>query len=69
MENNNCCGSGPHASGEVRVMPSGGDSNLILCRSCWRRELTYRNERNQTLATDCLYELPRWEGAKVYETV
>ena len=66
---NNCCGSGPHSDGEVRVMPSGGDSNLILCRSCWARENQYRRERNRQLGNFAQYKLPDWETAKVYEPV
>ena len=67
--NNDCCGNGPHTSGTVRVMPAGGDSNLILCRACWQRELTYRRERNRELGEDFQFSLPAWETAKVYRTV
>ena len=65
--NNDCCGNGPHTAGEVRVMPAGGDSNLILCCACWQRELSYRRERNRTLGTFAQYNLPAWETAKVYD--
>jgi hypothetical protein len=67
--NNDCCGNGPHTPGTVRVMPAGGDSNLILCRACWQRELTYRRERNRELGDDFRFSLPAWETAKVYRTV
>jgi hypothetical protein len=65
--NYNCCGAGPHTPGEVRVMPSGGDSNLILCLSCWTRENQYRRNRNRELGTFAQYRIPSWESAKVYD--
>ncbi len=65
---NDCCGSGPHSDGEVRIMPSGGDSNLILCRRCWQHELFYRQDRNRYLGAGMQYKLPAWETAKVYES-
>ena len=46
-ENNECCGSGPHTAGQVRVYPLGGGGNLILCRHCWAHENRYRYERQQ----------------------
>ncbi len=65
---NNCCGNGPHSTtGEVRVMPSGGDSNLILCRLCWTREIAYRRDRNRSLGDFAQYKLPTWESAKAYD--
>jgi hypothetical protein len=66
--NNDCCGAGPHTPGEVRVMPCGGDSNLILCRSCWLREIVYRRERNSALGEFARYSLPAWDTAEVYYT-
>lgn len=71
MNNWNCDGSGPHSTGkfgEVRVLPTGGDSNAILCRACFCREMDYRRERNQELAPDCQFKLPRWDDLKVYLT-
>ena len=66
--NNYCCGAGPHTAGEVRVMPCGGDSNLILCRSCWYAELAYRIDRHKEQAgTGLKTALPAWETAKVYD--
>jgi len=62
----NCDGSGPHTAGEVRVLPTGGDSNAILCRSCFDREIAYRRERNRELSKDCAFKLPTWDSLKVY---
>jgi len=66
QEQNNCDGSGPHTLGTVKLLPSGGDSNLILCRACWLREILYRAERNQSLGEFAQFALPTWESGKVY---
>jgi hypothetical protein len=68
MENNNCNGSGPHAPGEVRLMPYGGGANDILCRVCWQRALADRRERNRTLEDFAQFKIPAWETAQVYDT-
>lgn len=67
--NNDCCGSGPHTAGEVRVLPAGGDSNLILCFRCFHRELAYRRQRNTELGEFAQFALPKWTDLKLYETV
>ena len=67
-QQNNCDGSGPHSLGEVHVMPIGGDGTLILCRSCWNRELAYRRDRNRSLGDFAKFALPPFETAKEYET-
>lgn len=64
--NYNCDGSGPHTAGQVRVLPTGGDSNAILCRACYRREIAYRIERNRTLSAAAKYALPTWGSLKIY---
>jgi len=66
---NNCDGSGPHTDGDVRVMPTGGDGNLILCRQCWENELAYRRDRNRSLGAFAQFDIIAWNDAKVYETV
>jgi hypothetical protein len=67
MENTNCCGSGPHRAGEVRVMPMGGHGNLILCRSCWLSEINWRRRRNAELGEFAQFALPPWDSGKTYE--
>jgi hypothetical protein len=64
---NNCDGSGPHSEGTVKVMPTGGDGNLILCARCWAHELSYRVERNKGLGDFAKFDMPAWDTAKVYE--
>ena len=66
MNNNNCDGSGPCDMGEVRVLPTGGDSNAILCRLCFNREIAFRQDRNRDLAKDCRFQLPEWSTLKAY---
>lgn len=65
-EQMNCDGSGPHNAGEVRVLPLAGGGNLILCYSCWLRELQWRRLRNRELAPEARYDLPAWEALNVY---
>ena len=66
MNLNNRCGGGhcQNAEGEVRWLPTGGDSNAILCRACFEHEMNYRRDRNRELAPECAYALPRWEDLK-----
>jgi len=66
MINSMCDGSGPCNMGEVRVLPTGGDSNAILCRGCYERELDYRRERNRDLEAFAQFKLPTWESLAVY---
>lgn len=53
-------------TGEVRALPSGGDSNLILCQDCFNHELGYRRDRNRELGEDSKFELPLWDSLAVY---
>jgi hypothetical protein len=66
VTNWNCDGSGPHCAGEVRVLPTGGDSNLILCKNCFNHEIAYREDRNKDLSKDARFKLPTWESLRVY---
>lgn len=52
--------------GQVRVLPTGGDGNAILCRACFNHELAFRRDRNRELSKDCQFQLPAWETLKVY---
>lgn len=68
MSNPNCDGAWcKRDDGEVRVLPYGGDGNLILCFSCYAHEMQFRRERNQKLAPDCQFETPEWKDLKVYD--
>ena len=63
---NNCDGSGPHSGLDVRVYPL-GSGNLILCKSCWRRENAYRYRRG--LETGAPENWPQldWIAAELYD--
>jgi hypothetical protein len=66
--NPNCDGGKCDSSvGEVRVLPTGGDGNAILCRSCHRHELSWRRDRNRELGDFAKFDLPTWESLKVYD--
>lgn len=66
--NYNCGGSScKHSDGEIRVLPTGGDSNALLCYDCYVHEMQYRRERNRELGSENKYQLPLWEELKVYE--
>lgn len=55
-------------NGEVRILPIGGDGNLILCRVCYEHEMAFRKDRNRQLASQNQFDLPAWEDLSVYET-
>lgn len=65
-QNPNCDGSGPCDGTEVRVLPTGPQSNAIVCRACFGREITWRRLRNIALAADCRFDLPAWNELEVY---
>lgn len=64
MSNLNCDGTNcTAATGEVRLLPYGGDGNMILCRSCFDHEMAYRRgEEKQWNNLDV-----RWENLKIYD--
>lgn len=53
---------------EVRVLPTGPDSNAILCHNCYLIELDYRRYRNRE-ANKKLFSLPQWEALTVYSNL
>lgn len=68
-DNPNCdggFGANHSVNPQVRVLPTGGDSNLIVCRLCYQKEINFRRERNLTLSDDAKFDLPSWESLKVY---
>jgi hypothetical protein len=67
IHNPNCDGGQcTRPSGQVRKLPTGGGSNLILCRSCFVHEINYRRERNAELDKDVQFSLPSWDELEVY---
>lgn len=68
MQNQNCDGGVCLSSkGEVRVFPTGGGGNAILCKACYFHEIAYRKDRNKDLDKDNQFALPAWDSLKVYE--
>lgn len=82
--NNNCDGQGSEnctsEHSEVRVLPLGEDSNLILCRMHFEKEMNFRKSENSRLfgnewGFDMLsgdfysnsYHVTKWEFIKVYD--
>jgi len=53
--------------GEVRVLPTGGGGNAILCRTCFNHELAWRKKRNKDLGEFAQFALPAWEDLEIYE--
>jgi hypothetical protein len=66
---NNCDGSGPHQSGVVKILPTGGDGNAILCRACYEREMAWRRMRNEELREAGRFEIPWWGELVEYKAV
>lgn len=67
MKNNNCDNDKcTKSDGEVRLLPTGGSSNAILCRTCFEHEIQFRKERNKELGSTFKFKLPAWEDLKVY---
>ncbi len=68
LHNPNC--DGGHCcteTGEVRVLPLPGGANLILCMTCYAREMQWRKERNRELSTDAQYDRPVWSDLTIYD--
>ena len=60
-----CCGS--HCSSEtaeVRVLPYGEGSHLILCYACFRYEWNYRRDE---IRYGRQFELPAWSDLEPYD--
>lgn len=67
MHNPNCDGGHcKKSTGQVRVLPTGGSSNAILCHDCYRNEIAYRIERNRDLSDRNKFDLPNWLSLKIY---
>lgn len=68
MKNPNCDNDKCRAeSGEVRVLPLGGDGNIILCFNCYVHEMKFRLEANKTLSPDCQFDMFVWTDLTIYK--
>jgi len=65
VTNPNCdndkCG---RSSGEVRLLPTGGGGNAILCHRCFNYEMSFRRVR---IEEGVEFDLPEWESLPVYD--
>lgn len=52
--------------GEVRLLPYGGDGNMIFCIDCFIHEINWRRHSNMEAGKQ-LYEIPVWRSLKIYE--
>lgn len=69
MQNPNCDGAYCRkAKGEIRVLPTGGDSNALLCHACYLNEIQFRKIRNRTLPKENQFDIPFWENLEIYKT-
>ncbi len=60
-----CCGSHcTSETGEVRVLPYGGVSDVVLCFACFRYE---RNYRRDEMRYGRQFELPAWTDLELYD--
>jgi hypothetical protein len=67
VHNYNCDGGNcTTEDGEVRRLPCGAGTNLILCRECYDREMSFRQERNNAYGK-WLFQVPKWEELSVVE--
>jgi hypothetical protein len=63
----NGCDHGHQTPHEVRLLPTGGGGNAILCRPHFLKEIAFRKQRNETLSPEDHFSLPRWEELNVYD--
>lgn len=67
-KNWNCDGDHcTHESAEIRILPTGGSSNALLCRACFNHELQYRKQRNKELGSAFKFDIPDWYDLKLYD--
>jgi hypothetical protein len=61
----NQCDHGHECHEETRLLPTGGDGNMIVCRRHYHHELTYREQQNRRYG-EGKWKLPTWNSLKVY---
>lgn len=62
-----CDGHGPHARGERRLLPYGGDGNMLLCFYCYGREIARRQEEHEEQRPPRMpVHLPPWDSLKIH---
>lgn len=51
-------------NGEIRVLPTGGSGNALLCHACYEYEMSYRREHNKKYLP---FNIPAWESLRIYD--
>ena len=65
--NPNCDGSHcKQETGEVRLYPTGGGGNAILCFACWANENRYNYKRGQETGNPDNFKQINWFEGEVY---
>lgn len=52
---------------ETRVLPTGGEGNIVCSKQGYLKEIAFRRERNKELSKDCQFKIPKWEDLRVYD--
>lgn len=55
-----------HEADEVRLLPSGEEGNMIVCREHYTQEIMFRRERNKRFGYR-VFECPKWDDLKIYK--
>lgn len=53
-------------NGEIRRLPTGGNSAALLCHACYEHEIRWRVRRNKELEKSARFDLPAWEALEIY---
>lgn len=51
---------------ELRLLPLGAGSNLLVGKQSYDQEIAFRIERNKELGSAFQFSLPTWESLEVY---
>lgn len=63
--NPDCDGDKCTEHSEVRMLPTGGGANRILCHKCFQHEMAWRADENRRVANP--YALTTWKRLKTYD--
>ena len=64
----NHCDHNHVTADEVRLLPTGGDGNMLVCYAHYLQEMVFRKEMIRTgYWAPAVAEFPVWESLKVYE--
>lgn len=63
----NNCDYGHQTHQEIRWLPTGPESNALLCYTHFQFEITWRIEQNQHLEDAGGFDLLRWDSLAIYD--